>query len=331
LTRIDGGHEAILSALIELASVEPAPTATEATKSRMAEDKRDAIVTISRMGVRALPAVQCLVRVVTARSDGKHDSWESGEKLAAVRALGRIGPAAKDAVPFLIKAMRAERHPYPHEQRRRASAAGRLGSTGADWSQAEPALVNALGAMGTSASPAVPDLVEMLGSDLAPLATQVLGSIGPRAQAAVPALIERLNDKKPYVAAPTGAALLRIDPSKRDLVEARLRSIPVMNDLYERAILSGALGWRTPEADGFARRFLLMIDSHLHNLVALTAEDELRTREEELDTIEDIMERLSSLGTGGEDAIGRLTQLTHHTEPEVGRLAFETLKRIRPR
>jgi HEAT repeat protein len=79
LTRIDGGHEAILPALIELVSAEPAPTETEATKSRMSEEKREVIVTISRMGVRALPAVPCLVRVLTARSDEKHDSWESGE------------------------------------------------------------------------------------------------------------------------------------------------------------------------------------------------------------------------------------------------------------
>jgi hypothetical protein len=70
-----------------------------------------------------------------------------------------------------------------------------------------------------------------------------------------------------------------------------LRSIPVMNDLYTRAILSGALGRRTPEADGFARRFLLMIDSHLHNLVAPNAEDLPNAREEVLDNIEDVMER----------------------------------------
>jgi HEAT repeat protein len=218
LTRIDAGHEAILPALIELVSVEPTPTETEATKSRIAEERGEVIVTISRMGARALPAVQCLVRVLTARSDEKHDSWESGEKLAAVRALGRIGPVARDAVPFLIEAMRTERHHDLREQRRRASAAGKFGSTGADWSQAVPALVQALGAMGVAAIPALPDLVEMLGSEwyLASLAMQVLGLIGPRAQAAVPALIERLNDNKPYVAARAGAALLRIDPSKRD-------------------------------------------------------------------------------------------------------------------
>ncbi len=347
LTRIDGGHEAIVPALIELASVEPAPTATEATKSRMAQDKRDAIVTISRIGARALPAVPCLVRVLAVQSDDKQDSWESGEKLAAVRALGRIGPAARDTVPFLIKAMRTERHPDLREQRRRAAEAGTLGSTGADWSQAVPALVNALSAMGAAASPAVPDLIEMLMSEVpldSPLATEALGSIGPEARAAVVALTKRLIDKSPYVAAQAGAALLRIDPSKRDLVEARLLSIPVSSNLYERAILCGALGRRTPEADGYARRFLLMVDSHLHNLVVLTAKDqlgareeeldkleaELRTPEEELDDIEDIMERLSSLGTGAEGAIGRLTELTHHSEPEVRRLASETLKRIRP-
>ncbi len=202
--------------------------------------------------------------------------------------------------------------------------------------------------MGAAASPAVPDLIEMLRSEQ-PFdsleATPALGSIGPLAQAAVPALIERLNDNNPYVAAEAGAALLRIDPSRRDLVEARLRSIPVSSNLSERAILCGALGRRTAEADGYARRLLLIIDSHLHNLVVLTAKDqlrvreeeldklasELRTPEEELDEIEDVMERLSSFGTGAEGAIGRLTELTHHSEPEVRRLASETLKRIKTR
>jgi HEAT repeat protein len=253
--------------------------------------------------------------------------------LAAVRALGRIGPAANGAVPHLIKAMRTERHPDLREQRRRVSAAGTLGSTGADWSQALPALVKTLGAMGPAASPAVPDLVELPGSDwnLAFLATRALESIGPEAQTAVPALVERLNDKRTSVAAQAGATLVRIDPSKRHLVEARLHSIPVMNDLYARAILSGALGRRTPEADGFARRFLLVIDSHLHNLVAPTAEDLPNAREEVLDNIEDVIERLSSLGTGAEGSIGRLTELTHHSDPEVRRLASEALSRIRPR
>jgi hypothetical protein len=133
----------------------------------------------------------------------------------------------------------------------------------------------------------------LLGSDwnLAFLAMRALESIGPEAQTAAPALVERLNDKRTSVAAQAGATLMRIDPSKRGLVEARLRSISAMNELYARAILAGALGRRTPEADGFARRFLLMIDSHLHNLVAPTAEDLPNAREEVLDNIEDVMKR----------------------------------------
>jgi len=74
-----------------------------------------------------------------------------------------------------------------------------------------------------------------------------------------------------------------------------------------------------------------MIDSHLHNLVALTADDQRNAREEELDNIEDIMERLSSLGTGAQGSIGRLTELTDHSEPEVRRLASEALRRFRLR
>lgn len=347
LARIDGGHEAILPALIELVSAEPAPAATGATKSRMALDKQDALLTMSRMGAKALPAVPCLLRVLAVQSEDEHDSWKSGEKLAAVQALGCIGPPAKDAVPILIKSMRTERHPDLREQRSRAAKVGSFGPLGPDWTFAVPALVGALGAMGAAASPAVPDLIEMLDAEapLPSLATQTLGSIGPEARAAVGALIKRLIDKTPYVAAEAGAALLRIDPSKRDLVEARLRSFPVSSNFYERAILCGALGRRTPEADGYARRFLLMIDSHLDKLVALTAENQLKTggeevdqsddqlnaREEELADIEGIMDRLGSFGTGAGGAIGRLTELTRHAEPEVRRLAAETLKRIRPR
>ena len=191
----------------------------------------------------------------------------------------------------------------------------------------------ALEAMGAAAGSAVPDLVEMLASDrhLAFLATRVLGSIGPKARAAVPALIKRLNDKNPSDAAYAGVALLRIDPSVRDAVEARLRSIPMMKNLYCRAILTGALRQRTREADGFARGDLRSIDRLLQGLIDLTGDDGLSAQEDELDQIAYSMDRLSSLGTGAESAIGRLTELTHHSDPEVGHLASETLKRIRPR
>ena len=104
--------------------------------------------------------------------------------------------------------------------------------------------------MGAAAAPAVPDLIEMLGSEryLSVLAMQVLGSIGPEAHAAVPALIARLSDKNASTAASAGVALMRIDPNRRDLVEDRLRSMRATGCFYPRAMLAG--GTRTTNARG---------------------------------------------------------------------------------
>ena len=78
-------------------------------------------------------------------------------------------------------------------------------------------------------------------------------------------------------------------------------------------------------------RDLQSIDWFVQGLIDLTGDDELSAQEEQLDKIAYSMDRLSSLGTGAESAIGRLTELTHHSDPEVSRLASDTLKRIRPR
>ena len=288
-------------------SIEPAPNEPgEGDAVTGEQEKWDVITTIGRMGAKAGPAVPSLVRVLAARRGDEQGPRFFDEKDAAARALGRIGPAAKNAVPFLVTAMRTET---------RRSAA------------------RALGRMGATAVLAVPDLVGMLAAEpfLSSLATQVLGSIGPGARAVVPALINRLNHKSPAVAADAAVALLRIDPTKRDLVEARLRSIPVMSHLHARAILSGALGRRTPEADGFARLDIRAIDSSLQRLADPTGDGELWIQENELEKLEYSMERLSRLGAGAEGAIARLDELTRHPEPEVRRLASETLKRIRPR
>jgi hypothetical protein len=162
-------------------------------------------------------------------------------------------------------------------------------------------------------------------------ATRALGSIGPRALCAVTALAKRL-DGNPNEAADAGVALLRIDVSQRKLVESRLRSIPVGKQLYLRAVLAGLLGRRTPEADGFVRRDLRAIESNLCRLAALVADEvDLSFQDVLLRSIASGMDGLSSLGIGAEGAAGRLTELTHHSDPEVRRLAAEALKRIRAR
>jgi HEAT repeat protein len=312
LIRINDDHDAIVPALVELVSVEPPPVergenlgVTDGSHGKVA-----VVITIGRLGVRALSAVPSLVRLLKAESEDESKPRQSDEKVAAIRALGRIGPAAKAAVPALVRVMKTD--------------------TGRD---ARIAAIHSLGALGPAASSAAPFLVEMLSLE-APFpstAARALGSIGPAARAAVPALGKCLNDNTSGVVPDAAVALLRIDPSQRNLVEARLRSIPVTNQLYARAVLSGALGWRTPEADGFVRRDLRAIHTVLRRLAALTAEHDLSFQDDLLRTIGLQMENLSSFGVAAEGAVGRLTELSHHAEPEVRRLAAEALNRIRPK
>ena len=214
LTRIDGGHEALLPALMAFLSVEPLPTGPgECDGVTDGLQREDVILAIGRMGARALPAVTSLVRLLEANRDDKQISLQSHERVVAARALGRIGPGAKVAVPALVRVMKTE----------------------SDHS-ARIAAIRSLAALGPAATSAVPFLIEMLTSDIRfpSFAVQALGSIGPEAQGAIPALINRLNDKNPDVAAEAAVALLRIDPSKRDLLEARLPSMPVTNHLHAR-------------------------------------------------------------------------------------------------
>lgn len=92
------------------------------------------------------------------------------------------------------------------------------------------------------------------------------GAIGPEARAAVPALVEALNDPNSFFAAEVGHDLLHIDLSRRGPVEARLVAIPVgENTRYARAILTGALGRRSPEADEYTHRSSSRSMTHWRN------------------------------------------------------------------
>ena len=63
-----------------------------------------------------------------------------------------------------------------------------------------------------------------------------------------------------------------------------------------RAILSGQLGRRTPEADGFVRHDLRGMDSVLRRLVTLTAEDGLSSKDQIVEIVGYSMARLSHFG-----------------------------------
>lgn len=297
LMRIDPSNDAILPALIGILSdVRPGgANGRRGLSFGLEEEQADAITILGLMGPAARPAVPALVRLL---SDGGPDEVP----VKAAQALGRIGPTAHDAVPALVRDLKAE-----HELRQAAATA--------------------LESMGTAASPATTDLIALL--KLEPsraFAARILGAIGPKARAAVPALIEAANDGNPFVVAEVGSALLRVDPTKRDVVQSRLASVRASNKVHASAILSGALGLRTKEADGFTRRLLRDLDRELMQKAKDVADPQANARE--LDAIEERFRSLADLGAGAADAVPRLAQLTNHADPSVRRFAKDTLVRI---
>src|SRR5262249_23364939 len=142
---------------------------------------------------------------------------------------------------------------------------------------------------------------------------------------------EALKDRNSFVAAGVGSALLRIDPSQRGIVEARRAAIPPdWNHRYSRAILSGALGRRSREADDFTRQSLRMLDDALAKWDEAIAKDDTMEEyaHESFEAIEGRFEDLAGLGAGAAESFPRLTKLVHHADPRIQRLAIAALKRI---
>jgi HEAT repeat protein len=302
LSQIDPQHETILPVSIGLL-VDPGP------RSLDPDEKGEIITYLGVMGQKALPAIPALVRVLkdveTKGAFGGRDAF--GPAAKAARALGRIGPAAKDAIPALVEAMKTEDSV--------GMAAGK-----------------ALASLGTAARPVISDLLPLLKRNrISPWAARVLGAIGPEARAAVPALIEALNGRETTSAAAFGSALLRIEPSQRAVVEARLATIPhAWLYRYSRTMLSAVLGRRSPEADKLALERVQGLNKGLATWDEAVA-NSYKTSGYALgmlDATEDSFDELAELGPGAAEAVPRLTELAHHAEPLIQRWAAAALDRI---
>jgi HEAT repeat protein len=159
----------------------------------------------------------------------------------AAHALGQLGPAAAEAVGPLRKMLpRAkEPHDYVHGT--------------AAW---------AIGRMGPAAQPAIPALVECLGSELDASeraqyvhasarrnAAWALGQFGTAAREAVPELAKLLDDEDPVVRVQAAAALWRIDRHAKaaaKLLEMLRAREPTGS--YAAAVALGELGPDVPGA-----------------------------------------------------------------------------------
>jgi len=226
-----GGAKAIVAiALYQPAPTEPraAPRLLEVLRAALPALRKgvsdpvpaariQAVEVLETMGPAAAPAVPELIKALgdtdrfvrwaAARTLGKVGTEEAGQAvlplagllhdpdldvdLAAATALERFGPKARDAVPSLVRALKAS------DVKKREAAIRTLTSIGTDARSAIPALVAAL------ADPDVP---------VRRHAAELLGKFGAAATSALPALQRALADPDSGVRQDVSAALLKIAP-----------------------------------------------------------------------------------------------------------------------
>lgn len=151
----------------------------------------------------------------------------------AAKALGEIGPGAKDAVPELGKAL------SDSESAVRREAAKALGEIGPDAKDAVPELgkalndsepavrrsaVEALGKIGPNSISGVPALVKALtdsNSDVRCSAAKALGEIGANAESAIPNLVTMLDATESSARINATEALSKIGPLGKAELEKR--------------------------------------------------------------------------------------------------------------
>jgi HEAT repeat protein len=141
----------------------------------------------------------------------------------AAKVLGRIGPAAKVAIPALEKALD---DPETSNRIEGAAALWRVAHSEAAvvalsvearriGDSASTFAVTALREIGPEAKAGVPALIEALGAESIfekAIAAQALGRIGPEAKAALPRLIEIHNDIHNTERKSFAQAIKAIDP-----------------------------------------------------------------------------------------------------------------------
>jgi HEAT repeat protein len=168
-----------------------------------------------------------------------------GKRLAAARTLGKIGPAAKDAIPALVHVLNTDEEVGVRIDS--ADALGRIGPA------AVPALIDtlkerkrfvrelsaeALGQIGPAAKDAVPALIVALkdeDSDVRSTSAMALGRIGPAAKKAVPALVVALNDNLFGYRAGSARALGLIGPEAKEAVPALITALMDEDGTVRRA------------------------------------------------------------------------------------------------
>lgn len=157
------------------------------------------------------------------------------QRLRAATALSLIGPVGEPALPDLVQSLRDGANPLSL----RIAAMAAVGAIGPKSASALPvltetlthdpdpniraAVASALGLIGPAASPAASALVEALKAPESPIreaAALALGKVAPDAKTAVPALAGALRDPETRVRLAAAAALGQLGPAAREALPA---------------------------------------------------------------------------------------------------------------
>jgi HEAT repeat protein len=255
-------------------------------------------------------------------------------RAAAARALGRIGPRARECVPALARVLA---HPDPdtpddNDHNLRLATAFALRRIGADPTSGVPELLNlladkgqrelhryaiiAIAGYGPAAKPALSPLIAALGGQDRDVAVYALGRIGRDARIASAALREALRAAGINKRA-LAWAMLRIDPANIREVEEVLENDL---DLRDRAGLLALLWRSSPEGIALTRVYMRSLDHQL-DLEDVGDSSSMYPSER-------TVYALGELGSSARAALPTLVSLLRHANPCVRQAAERAIGQI---
>jgi HEAT repeat protein len=300
---------------------------------------------------RADLAAEVLVGVVRSGSKGNSPRW-------AALCLAEMGPTARAAVPGLVTALEESAGDKPIPRGEVIRALGRIGPAAAE---AVPALrkelgtncdaaLEALGNVGPAARDAVADVSVYLRDDekgTRSAAARTLGDVGPAAKAAVPRLKMLLRDEHGEVRTWATYALLRVTGETTTYLPLLTDVLANQNeDPKVRQAAAAAVGRLGPTAKDAVPGLAGLLDQPESWLVAEAVQALARlgpdagaavpallkrlTGEERFPflTVE-VARALGQIGTAARDAVPALEQVTRGDDAEAADAAEAALRKIR--
>lgn len=180
---------------------------------------------LARAGSGAAEAVPVLTHIVREALAGRPPPGRRSPMIPAIQVLGRIGSAARDAIPGLERALQSD------EDELRGAAAVALWRIDRRAGQAVPVLVQLL--RGRPVGLVAPGRAEAE-SWVRVAAAEALGTLGAEAKAAVPALRAALHDKDGSLRIAAAAALWRVGEDSAAALPVLLGALRHRDQDYRR-------------------------------------------------------------------------------------------------